>query len=45
LRSPYEAAANVLTNPQLGSMGKILEFKFCAAKAEPVREGVMEAAE
>lgn len=27
-----EAAANVLTNPQLDPSGKIPEFKFCAAK-------------
>jgi formate dehydrogenase major subunit len=31
-----EAAANVLTNPQLDPIGKIPEFKFCAAKIEPV---------
>ncbi|HXV22668.1 MAG TPA: formate dehydrogenase subunit alpha [Alphaproteobacteria bacterium] len=31
-----EAAANVLTNPQLDPFGKIPEFKFCAAKVEPV---------
>src|SRR5215470_5463273 len=31
-----EAAANVLTNPQLDPFGKIPEFKFCAAKIEPV---------
>jgi formate dehydrogenase major subunit len=31
-----EAAANLLTNPQLDPMGKIPEFKFCAAKVEPV---------
>jgi len=31
-----EAAANVLTNPQLDPIGKIPEFKFCAAKVEPV---------
>ena len=30
-----EAAANVLTNPQLDPFGKIPEFKFCAARAEP----------
>ena len=30
-----EAAANVLTNPQLDPFGKIPEFKFCAAKVEP----------
>jgi formate dehydrogenase major subunit len=40
-----EAAANLLTNPQLDPMGKIPEFKFCAAKVERVREGVLEAAE
>ncbi|MEC9367216.1 MAG: molybdopterin-dependent oxidoreductase, partial [Pseudomonadota bacterium] len=39
-----EAAANILTNPQLDPMGKIPEFKFCAAKVEPLREQ-MEAAE
>jgi formate dehydrogenase major subunit len=31
-----EAAANVLTNPQLDPIGKIPEFKFCAAKVEPI---------
>jgi len=30
-----EAAANVLTNPQLDPFGKIPEFKYCAAKIEP----------
>jgi formate dehydrogenase major subunit len=29
-----EAAANLLTNPQLDPFGKIPEFKFCAAKIE-----------
>jgi formate dehydrogenase major subunit len=29
-----EAAANLLTNPQLDPMGKIPEFKFCACKIE-----------
>lgn len=29
-----EAAANLLTNPQLDPFGKIPEFKFCAAKVE-----------
>jgi formate dehydrogenase major subunit len=29
-----EAAANLLTNPQLDPVGKIPEFKFCAAKVE-----------
>ena len=30
-----EAAANLLTNPALDPFGKIPEFKFCAASAEP----------
>ncbi|MFD1379035.1 molybdopterin oxidoreductase family protein [Fodinicurvata halophila] len=34
-----EAAANVLTNPQLDPYGKIPEFKFCAARLE-TRESV-----
>ena len=38
-----EAAANELTNPALDPFGKIPEFKFCAARIEPV--GVSEAAE
>ncbi|MCC6947152.1 MAG: formate dehydrogenase subunit alpha [Bradyrhizobiaceae bacterium] len=39
-----EAAANILTNPQLDPFGKIPEFKFCAARIE--RAGaVSEAAE
>jgi formate dehydrogenase major subunit len=38
-----EAAANVLTNPQLDPMGKIPEFKFCAARIEPA--GQLSAAE
>ena len=29
-----EAAANILTNPQLDPFGKIPEFKFCAARVE-----------
>jgi formate dehydrogenase major subunit len=29
-----EAAANVLTNPQLDPIGKIPEYKFCAARVE-----------
>ncbi len=33
-----EAAANLLTNPQLDPFGKIPEFKFCAARIAPVRE-------
>jgi formate dehydrogenase major subunit len=39
-----EAAANVLTNPQLDPMGKIPEFKFCAAKLSKADEK-LEAAE
>jgi formate dehydrogenase major subunit len=31
-----EAAANILTNPQLDPFGKIPEFKFCAARARAV---------
>jgi formate dehydrogenase major subunit len=31
-----EAPANFLTNPQLDPMGKIPEFKFCAARVEKV---------
>ena len=30
----HEAAANILTNPQLDPVGKIPEFKFCAVKIE-----------
>src|SRR5271165_6671487 len=30
-----EAAANVLTNPQLDPFAKIPEYKFCAARVEP----------
>ncbi len=39
-----EAAANLLTNPQLDPMGKIPEFKFCAARIERA-EAEVEAAE
>jgi formate dehydrogenase major subunit len=39
-----EAAANLLTNPKLDPFGKIPEFKFCAARVEPVGV-VREAAE
>jgi len=38
-----EAAANLLTNPQLDPIGKIPEFKFCAARVEPA--AALEAAE
>lgn len=30
-----EAAANLLTNPKLDPVGKIPEFKYCAARVEP----------
>jgi formate dehydrogenase major subunit len=33
-----EAAANILTNPQLDPFGKIPEFKYCAARVEKVPE-------
>ena len=35
-----EAAANMLTNPQLDPFGKIPEFKFCACKVEPLKTSV-----
>jgi len=31
-----EASANELTNPQLDPIGKIPEFKYCAARVEPL---------
>ncbi|MGR4000923.1 MAG: formate dehydrogenase subunit alpha [Alphaproteobacteria bacterium] len=31
-----EASANLLTNPQLDPMGKIPEFKFCAARMDSI---------
>ncbi|MEE8623669.1 MAG: molybdopterin dinucleotide binding domain-containing protein, partial [Alphaproteobacteria bacterium] len=31
-----EAAANLLTNPALDPVGKIPEFKFCAARVEKI---------
>ena len=37
-----EAAANLLTNPQLDPIGKIPEFKFCAARVEPVASAAAE---
>jgi formate dehydrogenase major subunit len=40
-----EAAANLLTNPALDPFGKIPEFKYCAAKVEPVAEATRVAAE
>jgi len=33
-----EAAANILTNPQLDPFGKIPEFKYCAARIEAVAQ-------
>ena len=33
-----EAAANLLTNPALDPIGKIPEFKFCAARIKPAGE-------
>ena len=41
----FEAAANLLTNPALDPFGKIPEFKYCAAKVEPVQAPVPVAAE
>jgi formate dehydrogenase major subunit len=41
----FEAAANLLTNPALDPFGKIPEFKYCAAKVEPVQAPVPIAAE
>ena len=35
-----EAAANLLTSPQLDPFGKIPEFKYCAAKVEKVERRV-----
>jgi formate dehydrogenase major subunit len=35
-----EAAANILTSPQLDPFGKIPEFKFCAARIEPAPRNV-----
>ncbi len=35
-----EAAANLLTNPQLDPWGKIPEFKFCACRVEAVEAAV-----
>ena len=32
----HEAAANILTNPQLDPVGKIPEFKFCAVRVAPI---------
>jgi formate dehydrogenase major subunit len=35
----HEAAANLLTNAALDPIGKIPEFKFCAVRVAPAREG------
>ncbi|MCB2012852.1 MAG: molybdopterin-dependent oxidoreductase, partial [Geminicoccaceae bacterium] len=40
-----EAAANLLTNPQLDPFGKIPEFKFCAARLESENDSDAAAAE
>ena len=32
-----EAAANILTNPQLDPYGKIPEYKYCAVKIGPAQ--------
>ena len=37
-----EAPANFLTNPQLDPFGKIPEFKFCAARIDPVARAAAE---
>jgi len=37
-----EAAANLLTNPKLDPVGKIPEFKFCAARVEPAERVAVE---
>ena len=37
-----EAAANILTNPQLDPYGKIPEFKFCAARITPAERQAAE---
>ncbi len=36
----HEAAANLLTNPQLDPFGKIPEYKLCAVRVEPIQEGL-----
>ncbi len=40
-----EAPANFLTNPQLDPMGKIPEFKYCAARVEKIADTPKMAAE
>ncbi len=39
----HEAAANILTNPQLDPIGKIPEFKFCAVKVEKLGDEALAA--
>ncbi len=39
-----EAPANMLTNPKLDPMGKIPEFKYCAAKLEPLPDAAVASA-
>ena len=34
----HEAAANILTNPQLDPVGKIPEYKFCAVRVTAIGE-------
>jgi formate dehydrogenase major subunit len=38
-----EAAANILTNPQLDPFGKIPEFKYCAARIDKAAQGAQAA--
>jgi formate dehydrogenase major subunit len=38
-----EAAANILTNPQLDPFGKIPEFKYCAARVDKAARGAQAA--
>jgi formate dehydrogenase major subunit len=40
-----ESPANRLTNPMLDPFGKIPEFKYCAARVEPMRQPAVEPAE
>ena len=39
----HEAAANLLTNPQLDPVGKIPEFKFCAVRVMPINAAAVAA--
>ena len=40
-----ENAANILTNPALDPFGKIPEFKYCAARVQPIDSEARIAAE